>query len=160
MRPIGAGVQEKRPRGPPNVRRFYPVVRRIDVAVGEAAMGYGPPAATGAVANAVKASDDATSVSKTASGFFASAAKDAKFLEEEGAKTNSAVALAQLAADVLLHHYCVVFNGDLQENYQCTFRNSSSNTVYWQYRYTTGATISLRCPKGKTTGGILQRLPP
>ena len=63
--------------------------------------------------------------------------------------------IVQMCSNLLLKKYCVVLDGDLQESYTCTFRNANS-TVWWQYSYTAGATISLRYPKGGSAKGTIK----
>ena len=134
------------------ITTFY---ARIDVALTNVATGYGAPAAAGAVSKAAGGTDPGNAVLQLAAKLFATAGHDSKFLEKSLGQANLGESLVQLCSEILLKRYCAVLSGDLQENYQCTFRNSS-NTVWWQYRYTTGATISLRYPKGSTSGGIIK----
>ncbi len=63
--------------------------------------------------------------------------------------------LVQMCSNYFLKKYCAVLSGDLKHDYKCTFRNKAM-VVYWDYSYTTEATISLRYPKSGSQGRIIK----
>jgi hypothetical protein len=63
--------------------------------------------------------------------------------------------LMNMGCDHFLSKYCINLSGDLSENYRCIVRNKNQQ-AWWDYNYSTSATISLRCPKNNISGGIMK----
>ncbi|MEO7044911.1 MAG: hypothetical protein ABI091_06355, partial [Ferruginibacter sp.] len=63
--------------------------------------------------------------------------------------------IVHMCSDLLLKKYCAVMSGELSHNYQCTYRNKSSD-VWWDYSYATKANINLRYPKNNAGGNIIK----
>jgi hypothetical protein len=83
------------------------------------------------------------------------AALDAESLTSEMGTAGFTGDLVQMCSSYFLKKYCVVMSGELTHDYTCTFRNKASVT-YWNYSYTTAATISLRYPKDGSKGGVIK----
>ena len=113
------------------------------------------PMGAEAAGNAAGASANQNMFGKEVAKLFTTAGVDAQSLQTMTGTAGFCGDMISLCSGFLLRTYCVVLDGDLQETYTCTYR-SSTNAVWWQYRYTTGATISLRCPKGNSTGGVMK----
>jgi hypothetical protein len=105
--------------------------------------------------NAAGASADQTMIGKEVAKLFLQAHLDAESLVSLSGTAGFCGDMIQICSNYLLKTYCVILDGDLQETYTCTYRNSTK-AVWWQYRYTTGATITLRYPKGKSSGGVVK----
>jgi hypothetical protein len=115
------------------ITTFY---ARIDAALVNVATNYGAPGATGAVASAAKGAAPGVAVLKLCANLFATSAQDSHFLETSLGKANTVASLVQLSSEILLRRYCAVLSGDLQENYQCTFRNQPAlSQRQFQRRY-------------------------
>jgi len=80
---------------------------------------------------------------------FLVAVEDTKPLEANFSFASFGGDIVQMCSDLLLKKYCAVMSGDLNQKYQCTYRNKS-NDVWWDYTYTTEAIINLRYPKNKS----------
>ena len=109
---------------------------------------------TGAAGNAAGASEVTTEMAKETAKIFSAPKLDADW----GSKmTEAGLAgeITQMCNEKLMKKYCVVMSGDLKHDYQCTFKNEYNN-VWWQYNYTTEATISLRYPRDNKGGSIIK----
>jgi hypothetical protein len=96
-----------------------------------------------------------TIVNKEVAKLFTQVNLDAESFTSMSGTAGFAGDMVQLCSNFLLKTYCVVLDGDLQETYTCTYYNKEK-AVWWKYRYTTGATITLRYPKGKSAGGVIK----
>ena len=85
------------------------------------------------------------------------AALNAKKMSDElmSGSGGFAIDLISMCSDHFLGKYCVNFSGDLTENYRCIVRNKNQKT-WWDYKYSTAATISLRSPKNNISGGVMK----
>lgn len=119
------------------------------------AIDKGVPAGAGAANDAVGISGDAANIHKECEKAATSAITDAESLTSKLSIAGFAGDLAQMLIDHFLKKYCVVMSGTLSEEYQCTYRNKN-NVVWWQYSYTTGATISMRYPKNNQGGSVIK----
>ena len=112
----------------------------------------------GAAGNAAGASEGNAEMARETAKLFSASKLDADWGEtitSSLGKAGLAGELSQMCSEVFLKRYCVVMSGDLKENYQCTFRNEYNN-VWWQYNYTTEATISLRYPRDNQGGKMIK----
>ena len=112
--------------------------------VGRAVAGYGGSTATG--------SDAAGKASGECASLFVGASTESEALNSNFNPASFGGDILQMCSDVLLKRYCAVMSGVLNEKYECKFRNNA-NEVWWDYTYTTGATINLRYPKNNSTSG-------
>jgi len=119
------------------------------------AIDKGVPAAAGAASDAAGNDANKGMFYQETAKLFSQAGLDAESLQETMGTAGFAGDLIQMCSGFLMRTYCTVLNGDLQETYTCTYRNEY-NTVWWQYTYTTGATITLRAPKSKGSGGMMK----
>lgn len=60
--------------------------------------------------------------------------------------------LVQYVSEFLLKKYCGILEGNLQHDYQITYRNELG-TKWWEYNYRTKSTLTLRYPKNNGGGG-------
>jgi hypothetical protein len=113
------------------------------------------PTAAANAGSAMGASDNTNIITKEAAKLFTTSKLDAE-VGGGGITTGSFTGdISQILIDVFLKKYCVVMSGDLKHDYECTFRNMYNN-VWWQYSYTTEATISLRYPRDNKGGNIIK----
>jgi hypothetical protein len=96
-----------------------------------------------------------TIVNKEVAKLFTQVNLDAESFTSMSGTAGFAGDMVQMCSNYLLKTYCVVLDGDLQETYTCTYMNKGG-AVWWKYKYTTGATITLRYPKGKSSGGAIK----
>jgi hypothetical protein len=96
-----------------------------------------------------------TIVNKEVAKLFTQVNLDAESFASMSGTAGFAGDLVQICSNYLLKTYCVVLDGDLQETYTCTYYNKEK-AVWWKYKYTAGATITLRYPKGKNGGGVIK----
>ena len=119
------------------------------------AIDKGVPASVGAINDGTKVGSDAANIHKECDKVATSAIEDAESLTSKLSIAGFAGDLAQMLIDHFLKKYCVVMSGTLSEDYQCTFRNDNK-AIWWQYSYTTEATISMRYPKNNQGGNIIK----
>lgn len=120
--------------------------------------GNGLPGSAGTIGEKAGLGTDANNIGKQCTKIASVAAVDAESLASNLLSAGSlgfAGDMASFCADHLLDQYCTSMSGDLSEKYECTLRNKG-NIVWWNYKYTTSAMISLRCPKTKISNGILK----
>jgi hypothetical protein len=96
-----------------------------------------------------------TIVNKEVAKLFTQVNLDAESFTSMSGTAGFAGDMVQMCSNYLLKTYCVVLDGDLQETYTCTYYNKEG-AVWWKYKYTAGATITLRYPKGKSSGGMIK----
>jgi hypothetical protein len=96
-----------------------------------------------------------TIVNKEVAKLFTQVNLDAESFTSMSGTAGFAGDMVQICSNYLLKTYCVVLDGNLQETYTCTYYNKEG-AVWWKYKYTTGATITLRYPKGKSSGGVIK----
>ncbi len=113
------------------------------------------PALAETGSNGAGAGTGTTIFAKEMSKLFTQAGLDAESFTSMSGTAGFAGDMVQMASNYLLKTYCVVLDGDLQETYTCTYYNAE-RAVWWKYKYTTGATITLRYPKGKSGGGMIK----
>lgn len=116
--------------------------------VGRAVAGYRVSSALG--------SDAAGKASGECASLFVGAATESKALEATFGYASFGGDIVQMCSDGLLKRYCTVMSGELNEKYECKFRNKDKN-VWWDYTYTTGAIINLRFQK-HSSGGNIQKM--
>lgn len=112
----------------------------------------------GAAGNTAGLSENNAEMTKEIYKLFSASKLDADWGEavtSSVGKAGLAGELSQMCSEVFLKRYCVVMSGDLKEDYQCTFRNSNTD-VWWQYSYTTEATVNMRYPKNNSGGKIIK----
>ena len=118
--------------------------------------GSGDPAGKAEGANTGAESDNPGSLAiHEVAKLFLTSKIDVLFTEEELKGDDVEMDISEFLLDNLLKKYCVVMSGDLKHDYQCTFKNEYNN-VWWQYKYSTEATISLRYPRNNTGGRIIK----
>jgi hypothetical protein len=115
---------------------------------GRAVAGYGTSSVLG--------SDAAGKAAGECASLYASAANETKGLKATFNYATFGGDIVQMCSDGLLKRYCTVMSGELNEKYECKFRNKDKN-VWWDYTYTTGAIINLRFPK-HSSGGNIQKM--
>ena len=108
-----------------------------------------------AVNSQAQVGGDAANIHKECDKVATAAIYDAESLTSKLSIASFAGDLAQMCIDHFLKKYCVVMSGELSHDYQCTFRNKDG-AIWWQYNYTTGATISLRYPRNNNGGSIIK----
>ena len=113
------------------------------------------PAEAGKANDAAGVSGDVANIHKECDKVATAAIADAGSLTSKLSIAGFAGDLGQMLIDHFLKKYCVVMSGTLSEEYQCTYRNKD-NVVWWQYSYTTGATISMRYPKNNQGGSVIK----
>lgn len=131
-------------------KSVYDVLKNI-------AIGNAVPGVAGAASDDAGIGGDTKNIALECTKMTATAASNAKEMVSEISKGAKGFAgdLGAMCADHYLGKYCTLLSGDLSENYQCTLRNKNSR-VWWDYGYTTSATISLRSPKGSVSGGMMK----
>ena len=92
---------------------------------------------------------------KETSKIFATALFDAESLTTKLGQAGIAGDFIQFTSDILLKTYCGVFKGDFKHDYTVTFRNDKGET-WWKYGVTMESTVSLRYPKDKSHGNVIQ----
>ena len=85
---------------------------------------------------------------------FATAQLDAEGLFGKLSMASFTGDITQFVSDFLLKKYCGVFKGELNQDYQITYRNKVGAT-WWSYSYNTEAAVSFRYPK-KNAGKIIK----
>ena len=65
--------------------------------------------------------------------------------------------LVQYVSEFLLKKYCGALEGNLQQDYQITYRNELGSK-WWEYNYRTKSTLSLRYPKTNTGAGRIIKM--
>ncbi|MEO7043880.1 MAG: hypothetical protein ABI091_01145, partial [Ferruginibacter sp.] len=116
--------------------------------VGRAVAGYGASSALG--------SDAAGKAAGECASLYVGAETESKALVTKFNYASFGGDIVQMCSDGLLKRYCTVLSGELNEKYECKYRNAEKN-VWWDYTYTTGATINLRFPK-HSSGGNIQKM--
>lgn len=111
--------------------------------------------AAGNVTSDGTGSNGAGKAASECSSLFISSSLDGKSLMTNASLLSFGGDVAQMCSDLLLKKYCVVMSGDLTQKYEVTYRNKN-NDVWWNYTYTTEATINLRYPKNNAGGNIIK----
>ncbi len=107
-------------------------------------------------ANLTGGSDAAAQASGECASLFTAAATNSEALEADFmSPLGFAGDVVHMCSDLLLKKYCAVMNGDLNHKYECIYRNKDNKT-WWDYTYTTEATINLRYPKNNAGGNIIK----
>jgi hypothetical protein len=115
---------------------------------GRAVAGYDAKSLTGGSDAAAQASGECASL-------FTDAATESEALKANFNPLAFGGDVVHMCSDLLLKRYCAVMSGDLNHKYECIYRNKDNKT-WWDYTYTTEATINLRCPKNNAGGNIIK----
>ena len=115
---------------------------------GRSLAGYDAKGMTGGSDAAAQAAGECASL-------FTDATTESEALEASFNPLSFGGDIVHMCSDLLLKKYCIVMSGDLDQTYECTFRNKDNN-VWWKYTYTTKAVISLRYPKNNTGGSMIK----
>ncbi|HMH21486.1 MAG TPA: hypothetical protein VK563_06915 [Puia sp.] len=119
------------------------------------ALDKGVPGGVGAAAGSAGTPGTTTSLGKEAGKVAATSVLDAESMSSAMGVSGFTGDLVQMCSDYFLKKYCAVMSGDVKQDYKCTFTNKD-NITWWDYSYTTEATISLRYPKSGSTGKIIK----
>lgn len=65
--------------------------------------------------------------------------------------------VVQYVSEFLLKKYCSVLEGNLQQDYQITYRNENGSK-WWEYNYRTKSTLTLRYPKSNAVAGKIIKM--
>jgi len=115
---------------------------------GRAVAGYDAKSITGGSDAAAQASGECASL-------FTDAATESEALKANFNPLAFGGDVVHMCSDLLLKRYCAVMSGDLNHKYECIYRNKDNKT-WWDYTYTTEATINLRYPKNNAGGNIIK----
>ncbi len=115
---------------------------------GRAVAGYGAQSMTGGSDAAAQAAGECASL-------FVDAKTESEALKANFSPLSFGGDIVHMCSDLLLKKYCAVMSGNLDQTYECTYRNKDNN-VWWKYTYTTKAVISLRYPKNNAGGSTIK----
>ena len=115
---------------------------------GRAVAGYDAKSITGGSDAAAQASGECASL-------FTDAATESEALKANFNPLAFGGDVVHMCSDLLLKRYCAVMSGDLNHKYECIYRNKDNKT-WWDYTYTTEATINLRYPKNNAGSNIIK----
>src|SRR5665647_1202999 len=107
------------------------------------------------VMNNSRVSSDLEFGGKESSKIFATSLFDAESLSSKLGRAGFAGDLIQYTSDVLLKTYCGVFKGNFKHDYEIISRNTKGETWY-KYGTKMESTFSLRYPKNKSHGKVIQ----